>query len=217
MCGRYSLDDMGKIEAKFKAYAQHFDLKPNYNVAPTQTMPVVAAKEGSRQLELMHWGIPRVLGKDLVKELINTRSDKVFDRFWNKTVLNRRCLVPANGFYEWKTLKDGKHPFYIHPKDQDLFAFAGIWSEWTDKDGNKFNAYSIMTTDPNKEMSDIHNRMPVILNPDNYDQWLSGESRETLVPLLQPYHDSGLELFEVDRAVNSVRNNRPELTEPKHN
>ncbi len=212
MCGRYELSD-AKLESKFKAYAVHFELKPNYNVAPTQIMPVVTAKEGTRQLEPMHWGIPRMIGPDKVKEIINTRADKAFERFWGNTVRHRRCLVPANGFYEWKATENGKQPYYIHPTDQDLFAFAGIWSECTDKEGKVIRTYSIMTTEPNKIMSEIHDRMPVILNEDEYDTWLSNtDEQEVLEPLLHPYHDGAMEAYEVSKALNSVRNNTPELS-----
>ncbi len=216
MCGRYTLEDADKLESKFKAYSEHFKkIDPNWNVAPTQIIPVVTENNGQRQLQLMYWGIPRMLGKDLVKELINTRSEKAFDRFWNKIVTHNRCLIPANAFYEWRTLPDGKHPFYIQPKDQDLFAFAGIWNQWTDKEGKPFNAYSIMTTEPNKEMRQIHTRMPVILHEDDYDSWLSGSNdRNEIEPLLRPYQDNGLEMHEVGKAVNNVRNNYSELLEP---
>ena len=216
MCGRYTLDDAPKLAAKFKAYTDHFEMvKPNYNVAPTQSMPVVVAKEGKNQLQLMHWGIARTLGKDVVKELINTRSEKAFDRFWNKTVLHQRCLVPASGFYEWKATKDGKHPFFIHPKDQDIFAFAGIYSEFINKGGQKIQGYSILTTDANQEMSTIHSRMPIILRDDEYEAWLHApDDREAIEPLLHPYHDDGLELYEVSRAVNVPKNNSPDLLLP---
>jgi putative SOS response-associated peptidase YedK len=211
MCGRYQLSDL-KLEAKFRAYAEGFDIKPNYNVAPTQTMPVVTAKGDIRQLELMHWGIPRMIGPDKVKEIINTRADKAFERFWGSTIRTRRCLVPATGFFEWKTTAEGKQPFYIHPTDQELFAFAGIWSEWTTKEGEKMKTYSIMTTDPNNVMKDIHNRMPVILHEDAYDTWLSEtDDRNVIEPLLMPYEDNHLEAYEVSKEVNSVRNNTPDL------
>jgi putative SOS response-associated peptidase YedK len=215
MCGRYSLEQAAKIDSKMRGLINPDlvkSVKNNYNVAPTQTMPVVVAHEGGKQLELMHWGIPRVLGKDLVKELINTRSDKAFERFWGNTVLHHRCLIPASGFYEWKAKADGKHPFYIHPKDQELFAFAGIWSEWKDKDGKVMKTYSIMTTEPNKEMQAIHTRMPVILHEEDYDAWLTpDDSRDEIEPLLRPYQDGGLEIYEVNKDVNSVRNNSSEL------
>lgn len=212
MCGRYELSD-AKLESKFKGYEQKFvDLQPNFNVAPSQSMPVALSVDGHKQLVLMHWGIPRMIGLDKIKEIINTRSDKAFERFWGTTVRKKRCLVPATGFFEWKSTLEGKQPFFIHPTNQELFAFAGIWSEWTNKEGKVERTYSIMTTEPNKIMSDIHNRMPVILHEEDYDTWLSDtEDREIIEPLLMPYEDNAMEAYEVSRAVNNVRNNTPDL------
>ena len=219
MCGRYTLnanaDDVAK---RFNLANKAHDIKPNYNVAPTQTMPVITlGDDGKPHAEHMKWGIPRVLGKDIVKELINTRADKAFGGFWRKTVMNHRCLVPATGFYEWKKSKDGKIPFFIHPRDDELFAFAGIWSVWKDLDGKEINTYSIMTTEPNKEMKSVHDRMPVILHKEDEASWIApthDDDRGVIETLLRPYEDNGLEMFEVSRDVNIVRNNYGELLTP---
>jgi putative SOS response-associated peptidase YedK len=190
-------------------------------VAPTQVMPVITEDEnGHRKLEMMQWGIPRILGKDLVKELINTRADKAFGGFWRRTVCNHRCLVPATGFYEWRTAKvDGKPvktPFFIHPKDEELYAFAGIWDTWKSDDGREIKTYSIMTSDPNKEMKAIHTRMPVILHQADESTWLepSNDNQQSLEKLLWPSEDDRLQMYEVSRDVNNVRNNSPSLLSP---
>ena len=218
MCGRYNLNDADKIDTRFEVeIAREVKLKPNFNVAPTQIMPVITSSEdGVRNLEMMKWGIPRMLGKDLVKELINTRADKAFGGFWRKTVCNQRCLIPASGFYEWKGSKGNKTPFYIHPKDEELFAFAGIWSTWKNEDGHEIKAYSIMTTEPNKEMSTIHSREPVMLHREDESSWLnpSNDSQDALERLLYPYEDGGLEIYEVSRDVNVVKNNNGKLFLP---
>lgn len=218
MCGRYTLDKKSdEIAKRFNLAKKPADIKPNYNVAPTQTMPVIVENEsGERSVELMKWGIPRILGKDLVKELINTRADKAFGGFWRKTVCNRRCLIPATGFYEWRTTKDGKVPFFIHPKDEDLYAFAGIWDIWKSEDGHEIKTYSIMTSDPNKEMKSIHTRMPVILHQEDEATWLepSNDTQDALEKLLFPSEDNRLEIYEVSRDVNSPRNNSKELLLP---
>ena len=218
MCGRYTLS------AKPSAIAKRYgldrvpeSLKPNYNAAPTQTMPViVAGKNGDKQLEMMRWGIHRQLGKDLVKELINTRADKAFGGFWKRTVLNRRCLIPADGFYEWKKVQDGKTPFFIHPKAMEIYSFAGIWDTWKNEDGQEINTYSIMTTEPNKEMRAVHNRMPVILHQEDEASWIepSNDDPERLGQLLLPFEDNGLEIYEVSRAVNSPSHNDSSLLKP---
>lgn len=218
MCGRYTLnktaDDIAK---RFNIANKAKDIRPNFNAAPTQVLPVITEDDkGVRALEQMTWGIPRMLGKDLVKELINTRADKAFGGFWKRTVLNHRCLIPATGFYEWKKEKDGKHPYFIHPKDMELFAFAGIWDVWESKDGHKIKVYSIMTTEPNQEMKSIHNRMPVILHQEDEASWLepSNNTPEGLEKLLFPLEDNSLEMYEVSRDVNVVRNNFGELLTP---
>jgi putative SOS response-associated peptidase YedK len=218
MCGRYSLSDVEKIDTRFEVKLDgKVKLRPNFNVAPTQEMPVITLSEdGARNLQIMKWGIPRTLGKDTVKELINTRADKAFGGFWRKTVSNQRCLIPASGFYEWKGSKGNKTPFYIHPKNEELFAFAGIWDTWKSKDGHEFKAYSIMTTEPNKEMSTIHSREPVMLHREDESSWLNtpSDSQDALERLLYPYEDGGLEIYEVSRDVNAVRNNNGTLFLP---
>ena len=218
MCGRYSLSDAEDIPQRFSVKVKpKIKLVPNYNTAPTQVMPVVTMTEdGKRQIEMMKWGIPRILGKDLVKELINTRADKAFGGFWRKTVCNRRCLIPANGFYEWKGSAGNKTPFFIHPKQEELFAFAGIWDTWRSEDGHEIKVYSIMTTEPNKEMRSIHNREPVMLHREDEASWIepSNNDQDSLERFLYPYEDNGLEIYEVSRDVNVVRNNNNRLFLP---
>lgn len=213
MCGRYTLYDIEEMNDRFDVEVPN-NLKPNYNVAPTQTMPVIKLVDEKPVVEMMHWGIPRVIGKDLVKEIINTRSDKALGRFWKKQVTQQKVLIPANGFYEWKKVENGKEPNYIHLPNQELYAFAGIWNSWTDEDGKTFDAYSIMTTEPNNEMKSIHNRMPVILSRENELTWLSADDEELIENLLKPLPDGSLVTTVVSKDVNSVRNNRPELLKP---
>lgn len=218
MCGRYTFDEADKVIPRFNVKDRvSSDLRPNYNVAPQQSMPVITQDDvGDRHLEMMQWGIPRMLGKDLVKELINTRADKAFGGFWRKTVCNQRCLVPATGFYEWKGPKGNKTPYFIHPKFDSLYAFAGIWDTWKSKEGHLLKTYSIMTTEPNKEMSAIHNRAPVMLHRDDEKLWLDPayDKQEKLEPLLFPLEDDSLEIYEVSREVNFVRNNSNKLFLP---
>ena len=221
MCGRYTLNKKSDDVAKrFNIASKPVDLHENYNVAPTQVMPVITeAEDGKRRIEQMHWGVHRKLflnGKVVDKEIINTRADKAFGGFWKRTVLNQRCLIPATGFYEWKRLNDVKIPYFIHPKNIDLYAFAGIWDTWKDENGHEIKTYSIMTSEPNKEMKAIHNRMPVILQPEDESSWLepSNDKPEDLETLLFPFEDNGLEIYEVSRAVNSPRNNDKSLIEP---
>lgn len=214
MCGRYALYDTDSIERRFSVKVKK-PIKPNFNVAPTQHMPVIRNIDGSKELELMYWGIPRMIGKDLVKEIINTRSDKAFSGFWKKQVTKQRVLIPANGFYEWRKTKDGKTPYFIELPSEELYAFAGIWNSWKDKDGNVFNAYSIMTSEPNKEMKFVHDRMPVILHKEDEEKWLKEDlSEDEIQEMLWTPEDGYLKMYEVSKDVGNVRNNDKHLLEP---
>jgi len=218
MCGRYALSEKpDDIAKRFDLATVPKDVQPNFNAAPSQTMPVITAgADGVRQVELMRWGIHRTLGKDLVRELINTRSDKAFGGFWRKTVSSHRCLVPANGFYEWKATADGKVPYFIRLTDVDLFAFAGIWDLWRAEDGQEIKTYSIMTSEPNKEMRAVHSRMPVMLHPEDEAAWLdlANNTQESVGELLLPSEDNRLTIYEVSRDVNNPRNNSAALLQP---
>lgn len=216
MCGRYTLYDTKALGKRFDASTSSLDdLRDNYNVAPSQRLPIITQGENGRTAELMKWGITRTI-KDKKLDIINTRDDKAFGFFWKKTVLTQRCIVPARGFYEWKKLDGQKLPYFIHPKDQDLFGFAGIYSILEDVEGHKTKSFSIMTTQPNKEMEQVHNRMPVILTPGNETSWLepTNSEQDLLAELLTPYVDGGLELYRVSSDVNSPRNNDKHLLYP---
>ncbi len=217
MCGRYTLTTSQKLAKRYNLAKAPEGLRDNFNVAPTQTMPVILADgdEGFR-LSMMRWGIPRFIGPGKVKDVFNTRADKAFDS-WKKLTMSQRVLIPANGFYEWKKAVGGKQPFYIHPKNADIFSFAGIWNLWKDQDGDEVQTFSIMTTEPNKEMRQIHDRMPVILHQDDESSWTAPAhdgDRGAIEALLRPYEDNGLELFEVSSDVNNVRNNNDTLIYP---
>jgi putative SOS response-associated peptidase YedK len=216
MCGRYTLTKVDELANRYKISNTPKHLSKNFNVAPTQTMPVVVYDNGKNKLELMRWGIPRFIGPGKVKDIFNTRADKAFFS-WKKLTMTQRVLVPATGFYEWKKRSDGKQPYFIHPSDEELFSFAGIWNTWNDEDGNETKTYSIMTTEPNEEMLDIHNRMPVILHQEDESTWLSpanDNDRGVLETLLRPYDDGKLEMFEVSRDVNVARTNDEHLIYP---
>lgn len=218
MCGRYTLTKQsGDIAKRYNLAKVPHEIRPNYNAVPSQVMPVITKDdEGKPHLELMRWGIHRMVGPDKEKEIINTRADKAFGGFWKRTVLNRRCLIPATGFYEWKSGKDGKIPFYIHPKDLDLYSFAGIWDTWKNDKGQEIKVYSIMTTEPNKEMQAVHNREPVILHKEDESSWIesSNDTPEALESLLFPSEDDRFEIYKVSRDVNNPRNNNEALLKP---
>ena len=216
MCGRYTLSKTEQLAKRYNLAHVPKDLHANFNVAPTQTMPVITDEGNGPNLELMRWGIPRFIGPGKVKDVFNTRADKAF-MSWKTLTLTKRILIPATGFYEWKMQAGGKQPYFIHPKDEELFSFAGIWNTWKDDAGRELKTYSIMTTEPNKEMAAVHNRMPVILHQDDESSWLSpthNNDRGAIEALLRPWEDNGLEMYEVSSDVNAVRNNDESLIYP---
>jgi putative SOS response-associated peptidase YedK len=220
MCGRYTLyKKVDELSERYNVAKVPYDINANFNVAPGQIMPVITQDEVGRHLELMKWGLIPAWAKDplIGYRLINARDDGIFAKpVWRGVILHQRALIPADGFYEWQkpaNPKDHKQPYYIHPKQLKLFSFAGVWESWKDAEGREWKTYSIITTEPNKEMKRIHNRMPVILHPADEADWLepSKTTKEAIEPLLRPYEDNGLELFKVSDAVNSTRNNNQQL------
>jgi putative SOS response-associated peptidase YedK len=219
-CGRYTLATNGSELAKRYNLATLPSLRPNYNVAPGQTMPVVVDHGGKSDLVLMKWGLIPFWAKDpkIGYRLINARSDTIFEKpVWRSVILKKRCLIPASGFYEWQkpseVNKRRKQPYYIHPKRQNIFSFAGVWETWKDSGGTEWNTYSIVTTEPNKEMAKVHDRMPVILRQDDEASWLESSKtmRKDIEPFLHPSEDDSLEMYKVSEDVNSPSNNDKSL------
>ena len=218
MCGRFTLYDSAmKIKNRFNAEPGNVQMTPNYNAAPGQMMPVIIQDGNKNKQLLMKWGYIPHWAKDIKigYRLINSVSETCFDKpVWKNAIRHFRCLVPANGFYEWKNDVSGKkQPFYIYPKENHLFAFAGVWSTWHDAENHEIQSFSIMTTRPNKEMAAIHNRMPVMLTRDEEKLWLdpNRDDRKDIENLLLPYQDNKLEIYEVSPKVNNARNNSAEL------
>ncbi len=213
MCGRYSL------EARPDEIAEAFDIAEavacaaRYNIAPTQTVPVVRVGPAatSRRLEMIRWGLPSYGTNP--RPLINARSETV-DRkpSFRRAFASRRCLVPATGFFEWRTLGCNKQPFHFRRRDGALFAFAGIW----DHTGTEGDAFVILTTRPNPTVSPIHDRMPVILAPEAYSIWLdpAEQSPQRLLDLLAPAPDDALTAVPVSARVNSTAHDDPACVEP---
>lgn len=223
MCGRYTLYNAPHLDKRYNL-ANKFVSKDNYNVAPRQRLPVIVEQDGKREAILMQWGFIPFFSKDPTKGFrpINTVSETAFEKnMWRTAVKTHRALIPARGFYEWKKLYDDKGkverkvPYYIHPKSIDIFSFAGIYSIWNDAEGHPLFTFSIMTTAPNEEMKEIHDRMPVILRPEQETSWLepANSEPEQLAKLLVPYEDHGLDMYEVSSDVNSPKNNDKHLAQ----
>ncbi|MDR3540922.1 MAG: SOS response-associated peptidase [Desulfosporosinus sp.] len=214
MCGRFTLIDIDEIRERFKA--EPIDLKPNYNVAPTQEVAVIITND---QLAMFRWGLIPFWAKDpsIGNKLINARAETIDEKPSFKHSLQRkRCLVVADGFYEWKKEGSTKRPHRITLKSNELFGFAGLWDMWKSPTGDVINSCSIITTTPNDLMVPIHNRMPVILSRDSELVWLDQSIVDShiLKSLLVPYPADLMIAYEVSSLVNSPRNNGPECLVP---
>ena len=214
MCGRYSLVPTESIAARFDIQQQQLTLVPRYNVAPSQSMPVVVRNSPNRLVE-MQWGLIPSWSKEPRAQFstINARAETITKSpVFRGPFKSRRCLVPASGFFEWQRTERGKQPFCIRLKDGDLFAFAGLYDIWHDAEGSELYSYTVITTTPNDLVASIHNRMPVILRQEDEDVWLDKESDPAqLLALLKAYPADKMEAYPVSRAVNSPANDGAEL------
>lgn len=212
MCGRFSLtSDEQQINTFFELAGGNAPYVPRYNGAPTQQLPVITSERPLR-LQLFRWGLIPRWTKELSKmPLINARSETLDEKPSFKTVFReRRCLVPADGFYEW-VHSGRKLPYRFTLKDESLFAFAGIWDCWQKPTGEMINSFAILTTDANETMLAIHDRMPVILEKGHYKTWLESNNTEELKRLLKPYPSEEMKKYRVPEAVNKASVEGPEL------
>lgn len=223
MCGRYVIEDYQELSERLVQVPirYDFDLNPNWNAAPTQTLPVVVEEDDVWVVRGMHWGlIPRWTkpGQRPKVMPINARSETAAEKPMFKGLMKRRrCIVPANGFYEWQAVGGAKQPYFIHPRDHDLFLFAGLWDEANaGPDGEPIQSFTILTTGANEAMASLHDRMPVVVPDDVVPDWLDREETEAepLEAVLRVSVDTPIETFPVSKAVNSPKNNSPELLEP---
>jgi putative SOS response-associated peptidase YedK len=220
-CGRFSLyatadgfkNSYGALDKPDK------DFK-NFDISPANRSPVIySGDDGKPKLELMQWGFELERKTPPHKMLLfNTRSENAFKGFWKSMTANRRALIPATGYFEWTKPPKSvpKQKFYYHPKQMDLFSFAGVWSNWKDKNGKEIKAFSIITTEPNKEAAKVHNRMPVILRKEDEASYLdpSKTEQDDILPFLLPYKDNGLEVDEVSVNTKAFDYNDPGLIAP---
>ncbi len=220
MCGRYVLLITAKTLAANYGLSDVSQLKPRYNIAPGQEVAVVRNNQenGARELAFLKWGLVPFWAKDkkIGYKTINARSETAAKSpAYRAAFKYRRCLIPADGFYEWLKKEKEKQPYLFHMADWSNFAFAGLWEHWEGKDGEVIESCSILTTEANDLIKDFHDRMPVILDPDHYASWL--ESEKTVVKeaqkLLKP-HPGPFEARPVSKSVNSPSNDHPSLIEP---
>jgi putative SOS response-associated peptidase YedK len=222
MCGRYRLSRRKQIiEEQFETQPWDDDWSPRYNIAPTQPIPVIRQhpKEPVRQISLMRWGLVPHWAKDAsgAASTVNARSETVATKPAFRDPLKfRRCLIPADGFYEWKKTPTSKQPFCFEVNGGELFGFAGLWDGWKDATGKWIKTCSILTTIPNSVTSAVHDRMPVILARESYDLWLDpGMTNVQVVSeLLKPHNARLMRCYPVSTRVNHVANDDEECSEP---
>jgi len=221
MCGRFRL---GKGREALKEYfgaEGDLDWSPRYNVAPTDPIPTVRqnATRPVRELSLMRWGLIPYWANDasIGARMINARSETAAGKPAFRDALKlRRCLIPADGFYEWKKLPKSKQPYCFTLRDESIFAFAGLWERWKDPGGHTVETCSILTGAPNQLAATVHDRMPVILPPDNYDLWLDPGFKDVkeISAMLKPYDAALMKAYAVSTRVNTVKNDDPQCAEP---
>lgn len=213
MCGRYTLvNDQTALEKYFKHQLTAQYRGPNYNVSPTQSVPVLTANgfEDMRWGLVPQWAKSMNTGYTMINAMAETLTEK---RTYSGPLHNQRCLVPASGFYEWLQTDDGKVPYYFHLKSREVFAFAGLYVVRKDSESHELKSFTIITTQANEVVQPVHNRMPVILTPEDEKVWLSPDltEPEDVLGVLRPYEAADLDVYVVSRDVSNARNNKPEL------
>ncbi|MFB6139563.1 MAG: SOS response-associated peptidase [Halosimplex sp.] len=230
MCGRYSLfAPPADIEERFDATFDD-EFEPRYNAAPSRALPVISGDE-PETIQRMEWGLVPEWADDRSDfEFINARAETIrTKRSFANAYESRRCLVPADGFYEWAETGDGKQPYRVTVGDGDLFAMAGLWARWTppqtqtglgdfgggsgpDGDPDAVETFTVITTEPNGTVADLHHRMAVVLSPEEEEQWLTGDPDE-VEGLLDPYPADAMRTYPVSTAVNDPANDSPAVLE----
>lgn len=222
MCGRYTYADMDpEMIRDYFLLSDAPALPPMYNIAPTQYAPVIIYDRDLdiRGLTLMRWGLIPSWAKDMDigNRLINAKAETVHEKPSFRAGLKyRRCLIPADGFYEWRRIGDKKQPIRIVPANGGPMALAGIWETWRSPDASEIQSYTILTTSANSYMKDIHDRQPVVIQPDDFDLWLDPavQKADEIRRLLSPIYDDFFHAYPVSTLVNSAKNNLPDCILP---
>ncbi|WP_425802527.1 SOS response-associated peptidase [Desulfitobacterium sp. Sab5] len=218
MCGRFTLIDFEEIAERFQISDDSVELKPRYNIAPSQEIPVIL-NQGSNSLAFFQWGLIPSWAKDpaIGNKMINARVETIDEKPAFKSLLRqKRCLIPADGFYEWKRSGTFNQPYRITLKNNRLFSFAGLWDTWSSPTGEVINSCTVITTTSNELIETIHTRMPAILTPEQEKLWLDPKITDSqfLKSLLRPYPSDLMTAYEVSKIVNSPKYDQPECIEP---
>jgi len=217
MCGRFTFaSEFHELLSTWGLINPGWSWGPRYNVAPGQLIPVIMGSGDDRQVELLKWGLVPFWAKDPSTgyKMINARSESVFEKpAFKKLILRKRCLIPADGLYEWQRTDNGKVPYRIVLTDRTLFAFAGLYDVWRTPSGEDMGTCTILTTVPNELMAKIHDRMPVILDRDQEDTWLSKHEvpRLVLETYMRPYPAEKMKAYVVSKEVGNVANDQASL------
>src|SRR5215217_3756049 len=218
MCGRYAITTAPEAIRQLFAHLEQPNFPPRYNIAPTQPVPIVRMVEGKRQLALVRWGLIPAWVKDprTFSLVINARGESVLDKpAFRNAMKRRRCLFPADGFYEWKRDGERKQPYFVRLKSGAPLAFAGLWETWMGPNGEEQETAAIVTTTASRAIAHIHDRMPVIVPPEAFDFWLDPNvDAEMASTVIAPTPDAQLEFFPVSTAVNRTANDSAALLEP---
>ena len=223
MCGRFvQYSPLQTIQQMLDVGTVSFEVIPNYNVAPTQKIITVIKHNNENKLEKLHWGLVPFWAKDISigSRMINARAETVSQKpSFRNAFRKRRCLIPADGFYEWKGEKGNKQPYYVSIPSGEPFSFAGLWETWTDKETGEESVYkscTIITTAASESIREIHHRMPVILDPKFHEKWLNADIQDPKA--LQVIINDGIihdmKYYSVSKFVNSVKNNHPNCIKP---
>jgi putative SOS response-associated peptidase YedK len=220
MCGRFTLTQPASIAAKFGldnfAPVEPEFYVPRFNVAPTQRIVVIPTSEMQREARRMRWGLIPSWARDasIGARLFNARAEGIDTKPSFRAALKyRRCLIPADGFYEWRQTPRGKQPYRVVLASGELFAFAGLWERWKDSSGETVESVCIITCEPNALSATFHNRMPVIIAAENYETWLTGSPEQALA-LLRPYPAEWMRAYPVSASVNRTRDDTRDLVDP---
>lgn len=221
MCGRFTLKSSPEQLVTQFRLSDTPQIEPHFNIAPTNDVATVRAEADGigRKLDLLHWGFVPVWAKDpsVGNRMINARSETAATSpAFKRAFRERRCLIVADGFFEWQRIGNKKQPYYIRLEDGEPFAFAGLWEAWRGPDGATLQSCTLLTTAPNDLVRSVHDRMPVILAPSAYDQWLDPQVKDpaALMPLLQSYPAEEMMAYPVSTLVNNPRNDHPENIAP---
>jgi putative SOS response-associated peptidase YedK len=219
MCGRFVLASTAStISREFGLEHTPFSIQPNYNIAPSQPV-IIIVSDGARQLMESRWGFIPSWARDpaIGHRMINARSETIAEKpAFREAFKKQRCLIPSDGFYEWRKKRGGKVPLFIHLKNGEPFGFAGLYNIWTSPEGDSISTCTIITTTANKLLEPVHDRMPVIIPKDKRDMWLDPAVHDNniLLPLLKPFSSEEIEAYDVTSRVNSPKFNSPDNIKP---